>query len=86
MIIWIIDIQCGGLELSIRDYGYFVIGIVGAVAGSILIIEFGRWLTKYEFLKTFLSFWKTFDVAIVYSLCGNKGFTLERNNSRSGQH
>lgn len=56
VIIWIIDIQCGGLELSIRDYGYFVIGIVGAVAGSILIIEFGRWLTKYEFLKTFLSF------------------------------
>lgn len=35
--IWAFMIYKGGMELAVRDYGYFAIGILGAISGTILL-------------------------------------------------
>ena len=56
VIVWVVDIHYGGLDLAARNYAYFPVCIIGAIAGSILVLKVGGLLAKMEVTASFLSF------------------------------
>lgn len=55
-LIWILDIHYGGLDLASRKYSFFPLCIVGAVAGSMLVLEVCKSLAQVGVIKDFFSF------------------------------
>ena len=56
VIVWVVDIHYGGLDLAARNYAYFPVCIIGAIAGSILVLKVGGLLAKMDVTASFLSF------------------------------
>ena len=55
-VIWLAQILCGGIELSVRSYPVFPLSIAGATAGTVILCLVCQVISRYEIPREVLKF------------------------------